>query len=164
VCAQDALGIAFTAECPRRPIEDRHVGERQALLAVIDVVRKRVPVLAQVDPGVVHPDHRELVRRGIGQRPQQHTARDAENRAVRADAQREREDRRDREGRTTAQHASRIADVAKKGFEVEAHLSSCFVPQFLVRSSKFKVQVAAFFSNLLDGQWRVVDGVTASRK
>src|SRR5205807_2346286 len=77
------------------------------------------------------PDEHEAIGRGVRQGAQQHLIQEAENRRVRADAEREREHRDQREDRLLPQRTERVPDVlhgavldGPKGRKVVVHGSA----------------------------------------
>jgi hypothetical protein len=86
---------------------------REALVERPPVLDIRIgrDVLHVTRPRVGRPDEDEPIRVGVGQRPQQHGAEQAEDRGIRADAETERENRDARERRVPAQHARADAQV-----------------------------------------------------
>jgi hypothetical protein len=70
------------------------------------------PGVAKAAGSVSEGDLHHSVGADIGERIDQDAVDDAEDRAGRANAQRQREDRRQRESRTTAQFARRIPEIA----------------------------------------------------
>ena len=118
--------------CDRQTV--RRVG-RQSLED--RVVLLQLDVLRIVHRGVRREDRaRRLVRRdvellGVGerQRPKEHAVQDGEHRRVRADAERERERRDDREARCAAERSKGEADVLDQSLEPHAapHLARHFL-------------------------------------
>jgi hypothetical protein len=101
----------------RRPIAEREVddapggrvGEHRRARAPFDVVRRHGAGVWNAARQVRFADLHEAVGVGIGQRPQQHGAREAEDRGVDAEAERQRGDHDGREDRTGGQRANRSA-------------------------------------------------------
>ena len=92
-----------------RPHAD--LGQRPVLGPIGEIHRRRGRQIAGDDGGVV-PDPHELVRARIRQRLDQHRIDDAEDRRRRADSEREREHRGERERGAPRQRAQRMAHVA----------------------------------------------------
>jgi len=131
VRADQALGLAPARERGSPAVEHGKGVERRAAVAVILDVQVRVPVLVEVDSRVGHPDHRDPVGVRVRQRPQQHAAGHAEHGRAGADAERQRDDRHDREARAAAQDAERVADVVQQ--VLEAASAAHVVPGVLER-------------------------------
>jgi hypothetical protein len=81
------------------------------LIAPVLEIQVRSDVLAYALPPVVTPDHRQLLRLRIRQRAQQHSVDDAEDRCVRAYAQRERDDGYQREAGGLQQRPRAVVQV-----------------------------------------------------
>ncbi len=111
----DPLRVAAPGERDAAVVVRGHVAERAALLlevAVIDV-RETPPVLSP--PLVDHADGEEPVGVAVREGAQNDGVRDAEDRGVDSDAQREAPHRHDDEPPTSDQRASRVPNIGEKG-------------------------------------------------
>ena len=77
----------------------------------VEVLRRREPVLGDVEAGRTVPQNHEPVGVLVAKRMEQQRAGDAEHGGVRADSDRERQDGCCRERRTSGKAAQRIAKV-----------------------------------------------------
>ena len=107
---RDLLRLGPAAPVQLREGERRHPGEHLVLVAEVLVVEMRERQVARVAL-VEHEDRHQPVRLGHGHRLQQDDVDHAEDRGVRADAEREGERRDDGEGRALRQHAKAVAQV-----------------------------------------------------
>ena len=100
----------------RSPIPNRHVAVRNARTSTVCAVRLEMPeqriLLARV---VVPQDDHQTRRIGHRQAPQHERMQDAEDRGVRADAERERRDDDDGVGRTRDQRSHRELQLLTQG-------------------------------------------------
>ncbi len=105
-----------------RALKRGDVLERAAALAPVDVARERDRRSRRAaDRGAVVPEEHEPVRIGERQRLQQHRAHEAEDRGVRADAERDDQHGERRESRCARQRASRRSGHRARRYPV----SSC---------------------------------------
>jgi hypothetical protein len=112
--AVHALRQLIASHGGRRARPDGDVGERLRVLAVGDVVRDGGIEIVDVDARCFLPETHEPIRPGKGQRAEQDAVDDAENRGVRADAQCQREQRREREQRRAHEPAGGVPRVAQE--------------------------------------------------
>jgi hypothetical protein len=112
--------------------------ERAAHLAHVFVFGIREHHLEMVLRGEMTGEDHELVRVAIGQRPQQHAVDDAEDGAVGADAERQRQHRRQRHAGGAAQHARGEAHV----FEQRLHHAAERFSSTTRPSNRLMVRVA----------------------
>ena len=95
--------------------------ERSALLAqVIEVAKRKLRERGAVLRGLL-ADRHDAIRGVERQRLEQHGVDDAEDRCVRADAEREREHTDGAVGAFLPQHACAVQDVSPEAFEEHAH-------------------------------------------
>ena len=87
----DPLRCALAREVVVRADRDRELLEAAVARLHVEVLRGREPVLRDADAGRAVPQDHQAIGVRIGQRPQQQRARDAEDRRVRADPDRERQ-------------------------------------------------------------------------
>jgi len=80
----------------------------------VEVLSSREPVFGDPEAGRTAPEDREAARVLIRQRPQQQRARDAEDRAVRADADGQRDDRRGGKSAVSCKGTQREPHVLRK--------------------------------------------------
>jgi hypothetical protein len=106
----DAQGLAAAGEVERRVLKRAHLFERSRLTPIVLELALRHPCLVPVDP--VAPEHHHSSRIAVGQGAQHDGIHDAENRGVRADAERERQDRDERERRLPDQGPRSVPHVA----------------------------------------------------
>ena len=85
--------------------------ERVVVVAVLDELGQRDPELLEAQARELARDELELLRMRIPERTQDHGVQHAEDRRVRADAEREREDHDERERRLAAERPDRVPDV-----------------------------------------------------
>jgi hypothetical protein len=107
----DALRLIRAEQRGDAPARDRHLLERAVLLLDVEVLPWRRPVLRDVDARRPQPQHDEPIRIGVGQRLQQQRVDDAEDRAVGADADRQRRDDDQRQRPAAAQRPDGIAEI-----------------------------------------------------
>ena len=110
--AADPLGLAVADQVQGRLGERRHGLERRAEALVVLIVEVGRPILAHLQAAVVHPHARKPLRLAIRQGLQQDVANDAEQRDIRADTQRQRDDGGERESGVDAELAETVAKVS----------------------------------------------------
>ena len=110
----DALRLVRANQRADAPARDRHQLERSILLLNVEVLPRRRPILRNVDPGRPQPQHREPIRFRIRQRLQQQRIDDAEDRAVGADADRQRRDDHKRQRPAATQRAAGVTEVLEE--------------------------------------------------
>jgi hypothetical protein len=96
----------------------RHRGQGSRQLAIVAVLERRDRDPLQADPPEVAEDAYQPLWLREGQRPQQHPVHHAEHRAVGADAQRQRQHRRQREARTLTKDAQRVARILEEAVHI----------------------------------------------
>jgi hypothetical protein len=109
-----ALRRALGAQVVAAPCIQCAIAQRAGLLAPVEVVRNRIAGDQQIVARVGIVDVDQLVAVGIRQCLQQQRVDDAEHRAVRADAERERQRGGEREARLRQQHAGAVAQVLQQ--------------------------------------------------
>ena len=109
----DVLGLSAAREVVfLQAVVERHVLERAAALFPVDVGGRRDrAVTVEADRGRLFPEKHEPIGFRERQRPQQHGAHDAEDRGVRADAEREDQHGDDGEAGRAREHADGVANV-----------------------------------------------------
>jgi hypothetical protein len=107
------LTARHEADAARR--EERRVLDRRRLRPPVDVVRNRDAGLPQPHQRVRVPDEHQPVGMGVGQRREQRLVDEAENRRIRPDPQRERQDGDDGEDRLLSERPERKSDVLHGG-------------------------------------------------
>ena len=110
----------------RHRIERSEALEAPALVADVDVVRIRRRDIARAErfDRVLHADRVHLARVGNRQRPQHQRIGEAEDGAVGADADGERDHRDNGEARAGAQHADAVPEVLPEALEKDSHVPS----------------------------------------
>jgi hypothetical protein len=91
-----------------------------ALLPPIEKVRRRRGVFRETEMRRVLPDHDQLIRVSVGQRPKKDRVNDTEDGAVRADPERQRQHRNRGECGVLGQHAQAVFHVLS---EVSDHIA-----------------------------------------
>ena len=119
-----------------RPVKSVASSIGGRLRLAIDVVGNRHAGLVQIDALVAVPDEDQPVRIRIRQRPQQRLVEQAENRRVRADAQRERQDRDQGENGLLAERPEGIAEVLHGRLDGSADVEGCARRDLLLRSDR----------------------------
>jgi hypothetical protein len=109
--AAQLLGQPVLREVEHAAGEERRVLDRRRLSLAIEVVGNRHARLRQAHQRVPVPDEHEPFGLGIRQRLEQQLVEEAENGGVRADAERERQHRDEREDRVLAEAPERVTDV-----------------------------------------------------
>jgi hypothetical protein len=108
----DPLGLAAAAgEVLVRAVADRHVLEPRPGVLDVEILCGREPVLADPEAGRSIPQDHQAIGVWVRQRMQQQGAGDAEDGRVGADAQGEREHRREHESGIPPESAERVAHV-----------------------------------------------------
>ena len=92
----------------------RGIVEHLRQAAIVDEVDRRDPLVRQPLAVVGFPHHRQAIGIGIWKRAQHHAIEDAEDRGGRADPERQRQHRRDREPRRPPQQAPAEPDVLQQ--------------------------------------------------
>ena len=87
----DALRLAAAGQVFVAADRDRHLFEAPARGLDVDILRRRKPVLGDAEAGRAVPENGEPIGVLIGKRPKDERVRDAEDRGVRADAERDRQ-------------------------------------------------------------------------
>ena len=104
-----AFGRIALAQVDRvRPIR-ANLGVRPRPLAQLEVLRRRDPELVEPEAGELARDHHELAGLRVGERFEDDAVDDAEDRAIGADAQRERQDGEECEARRSRQASHGVA-------------------------------------------------------
>jgi hypothetical protein len=110
----DALGIAHAGHRYRRRVPHAELVERSSLLAIRQIRRRRLFEVAEPQPRGDVRNADETVGILEGQRLQQHAAHHREDRRVRANAERERQDGDECETGRPKQPACNQLDAARK--------------------------------------------------
>ena len=110
----DAFRFAVASQVEVRAKRDRDVLESRMTRLDVEVLGRREPVFRDVESRRSVPEDREPVGILIGQRSEQQRTGDAEDRAVGADADRDRQDRDSSQPRGPQKRANGIAEVLEQ--------------------------------------------------
>ncbi len=110
----DALGLAVAGQVLVAADRERDLLEPAVARPDVEVLRGREPVLHDAEARRAVPEDDEAVGIRVGQRAQQERAGDAEDRGVRADAQRDREHGGEREPGRLPEGPERVAEVLRE--------------------------------------------------
>ena len=110
----DAFGLAVARQVGIGANRDRDVLEALRTVLDIEVLRRRKPVFGDPEAGRRVPENDLPIRVLVRQRPQQERARDAEDRGVRTNPNRQREYGDDRESWRGEEGANRVAEVLRE--------------------------------------------------
>ena len=124
-CA-DALGRTVARQVEVRANRERDLFEAVVSVPDVEVLRGREPVLGDAETGRPVPQDGETIRVLKGKRPEEESARDAEDRGVRADAQGQRQHRRDRKGGRGGEGAPRATCYVLTRVVLMCTVLTCF--------------------------------------
>jgi hypothetical protein len=113
------FGVYVAAHGDRVEVRGGHAGERTALCAPIEIIRRGDAALVRVEieRRIDGADHHEAIGILHGRLAEQHRIHDAKDRGVDADSERERENRDRGKAGIFKQHADRVTNVLPKSFE-----------------------------------------------